>query len=736
MEKRNILKGAGVLLIAAIMILSTFAVTADTNKVRSIAKNQVTSNISLEKEYPLAFMGKGNDDIFYEDFDGAWPSPGFPIIDQYHPVTTWVQADYDYHTPPYSAQCWWDYGPQDEWLISAEIDLTSYTDATLFFESYVYWGSTYGDHYRCLIHPTGGTTHGEFVELWDATLLSPEGWHYYDTTYELSLTDYVGHIVRIAFQADGLYSDGLWWAWLVDTVSITAPSVAIPTLDCTGSLSWTEVEPGATVTGEFTVENVGEDGSLLDWEIDSYPDWGSNWTFDPDGGTDLPKGAPITVDVELVAPDEEDTEFEGEIVLVNSDDPDNTCIIDAALVTPVSQLVVQTAAMELASISNGCNLNNKNVGNSGKGDTFYASNLHDNRNLVYFDSDVPGIFTIISGSSATDFLAGGCFVGDIWYVCEYSASSNSNIWTIDETTGAMTLVGASGAGLNGIAYDDAADVLYGCSSTDLYTIDQATGASTLVGAMGNAGSVMIGIACDSSGNMYGEDLGDDNFYSINTATGAAAIIGSLGIDLNYAQDMAYDKDNDICYITGYKGSTNGGGALYTVDLSTGTATFIGDFPIGSMGCPSEVAGFGIPYGGEPTPDLDCDGTLSWIDVTPGDTVNGTFTVENNGDPTSLLDWEIESYPDWGTWTFDPDGGLDLTPEDGAVIVTVEVVAPDEENTEFEGEIVLVNSDDPDNTCIIDVALVTPVSQQSLIFQFLEMLAQRFPILGRILAAIF
>jgi len=230
-----------------------------------------------------------------------------------------------------------------------------------------------------------------------------------------------------------------------------------------------------------------------------------------------------------------------------------------------------------------------------RGDIFYASNLHDDNNLVYFDSDIPGTFYVIAGSSATDFLAAGCFAEDIWYACEYDATSNSNIWTIDETDGTMVLIGASGAGLNGLAYDPTTTTMYGCDSTNLYTIDKSTGVATLVGPMGNAGGVMIGIACDNAGNMYGEDIGDDNLYSIDTGTGAATIIGSLGIDLNFAQDMAYDKGNDMLYCTGYKGSTAGGGALYSIDTTTGAATFIGDFPIGSMGCPSEVAGFAIPY---------------------------------------------------------------------------------------------------------------------------------------------
>ncbi len=136
------------------------------------------------------------------------------------------------------------------------------------------------------------------------------------------------------------------------------------------------------------------------------------------------------------------------------------------------------------------------------------------------------------------------------------------------------------------------------------------------------------------------------------------------------------------------------------------------------------------------PDLDCDGSLSWTEVTPEETVTGTFTVENIGDPLSLLDWEIESYPDWGDWSFDPAGGLDLTPEAGAVTVTVDVVAPDDPETEFEGEIVLVNSEDPNDICIIDVALATPVSQQSLISLFFEKLAERFPFLALVLEVIF
>jgi len=110
-------------------------------------------------------------------------------------------------------------------------------------------------------------------------------------------------------------------------------------------------------------------------------------------------------------------------------------------------------------------------------------------------------------------------------------------------------------------------------------------------------------------------------------------------------------------------------------------------------------------------DLYCDDSFSWTDVEPGSTVTGEFTIENIGDTGSLLDWEIESYPEWGTWTFTPSSGKDLTPEDSPVTIGVTVVAPNNPNTEFTGEVKVVNVDDPSDFCIIDVSLATPVNQK-------------------------
>jgi hypothetical protein len=51
----------------------------------------------------------------------------------------------------------------------------------------------------------------------------------------------------------------------------------------TGVLSWTDVSPGSTLSGSFTLENSGEPGSTIDWDIVAWPEWGF-WTFTPENG--------------------------------------------------------------------------------------------------------------------------------------------------------------------------------------------------------------------------------------------------------------------------------------------------------------------------------------------------------------------------------------------------------------------------------------------------------------------
>ena len=151
------------------------------------------------------------------------------------------------------------------------------------------------------------------------------------------------------------------------------------------------------------------------------------------------------------------------------------------------------------------------------------------------------------------------------------------------------------------------------------------------------------------------------------------------------------------------------GGNYWSDYTGVDGDGIGDTPYIILGGDNQDwYPFMNPNGWISFPDLECDGDLSWTDIIPSSIVTGSFTVRNTGDLGFFLGWEIESFPDWGTWTIEPDSGIGLVDGDSTT-VEVEIVALDEPETDFDGEIVLVNLDDPDDTCVIYVSLATPVS---------------------------
>jgi len=132
---------------------------------------------------------------------------------------------------------------------------------------------------------------------------------------------------------------------------------------------------------------------------------------------------------------------------------------------------------------------------------------------------------------------------------------------------------------------------------------------------------------------------------------------------------------------------------------------------------------------EKIPDLNCEGELSWSKVKPGEEVTGSFIVENIGESFSMLDWEIAEWPEWGDWSFDPLNGYNLRPEDGEVEIEITVIAPQQKNKEFTGELRVENKDNPDNDYeIIEITLVTPKNKITN-FDIFGYLLARFPIIN-------
>ena len=127
---------------------------------------------------------------------------------------------------------------------------------------------------------------------------------------------------------------------------------------------------------------------------------------------------------------------------------------------------------------------------------------------------------------------------------------------------------------------------------------------------------------------------------------------------------------------------------------------------------------------EPKSDLNIKGNLGWTNVNPGITVYGDFSVENIGDPESLLNWEIYSYPEWGNWNFNPSSGNDLTPDQGEIKVQVSVVAPDEQEKIYNGKIEIVNKDNLSDCHVLEFSLSTPKTK--FINSFIKQMIDRNP----------
>jgi hypothetical protein len=266
--------------------------------------------------------------------------------------------------------------------------------------------------------------------------------------------------------------------------------------------------------------------------------------------------------------------------------------------------------------------------------------------FVQFNLANPGVLNALpNGYTGSYFIAGADWKNGQWLGVEYDNGTlaTDNYVNIDPLTGIYTDQGDLGAAIMGNTWDDTHDIMYGVANTGyLYVMDPLTGAVgvgdslwyNLEGtnySLANIGGLMIDIAYDNTNNiLYGIDLGNDCLWTINPATYELTLVGFLGIDLNYAQDAAFDQENGLLYLAGYAG----GGALYWLDTTYGGAYKVGNFTASGY----ELTAFAIPYGAlatAPVATISGTGQLSWTPVTGAVAYNvysaddpyGTYTLE-------------------------------------------------------------------------------------------------------------
>ena len=244
------------------------------------------------------------------------------------------------------------------------------------------------------------------------------------------------------------------------------------------------------------------------------------------------------------------------------------------------------------------------------------------------DVGTDGTFNQIADLGFSTYYFAGTFADNDFnteYVVDYPAGT---LYAVSTADGSAQSIGNTGLGGNvtGIRWDSSTGNAFamaydsGSGNSCLNSLDLTTGATQQIGCA--SGTLIIDIAIDPSGAMYGVDIISDALVAIDKTTGAAQAIGSIGFNANFAQGMDFDAATGTLYLAGYDGDISSGG-IYTVDLTTGLATKLFSIP--------ETDAFAIAVASGPcaTP-----ADVPWLSESP---TSGTTTAGNSTDVTVTMD---------------------------------------------------------------------------------------------------
>lgn len=186
----------------------------------------------------------------------------------------------------------------------------------------------------------------------------------------------------------------------------------------------------------------------------------------------------------------------------------------------------------------------------------------------------------------------GAFAAPIMHIHD-----GTRLATLDVANGAVNIIGAMGTTITDIAFDPLGN-LYGLSFTNLYAINKTTAAVTLIGAHGIAGGNALVFGSD--GTLYGMGNGTTNLFSINTSTGAGSSLGSTGF--RSGGDLAFNAGNF------YLASSTS--QLIRLDLGNlSNSAAVGSFGVGST--------FGIATGSDGVLYSVANNTVYKVDTATG-----------------------------------------------------------------------------------------------------------------------
>jgi hypothetical protein len=94
--------------------------------------------------------------------------------------------------------------------------------------------------------------------------------------------------------------------------------------------------------------------------------------------------------------------------------------------------------------------------------------------------------------------------------------------------GVITTIGNTGLGGGGMTYDNNNGILYFSNGSNLWTINTTTAAPTLIGSLGVASNNASDLAYDGDTNTLYFNSHVNQLYTVNVSTGAATLVGGNG----------------------------------------------------------------------------------------------------------------------------------------------------------------------------------------------------------------
>jgi hypothetical protein len=151
--------------------------------------------------------------------------------------------------------------------------------------------------------------------------------------------------------------------------------------------------------------------------------------------------------------------------------------------------------------------------------TIFATSYHTANGTLFEVNPATGGLTSIGTTAGVDYDDFGSTTTGLYVV---SDSAIQDLYSIDPTTGAATLIGPTGLGYGswrGLSTNSS--TLYFADGADLYTLSTTTGVATLVGAFGS--SAEMGVLLTEGGVLYGGDDTNNTLDTINISTGTATV---------------------------------------------------------------------------------------------------------------------------------------------------------------------------------------------------------------------